>query len=208
MRPQHNGIEPTSSPVPSNDPRAGLRWAARWAALKTHVRAQTPAKEQLLQQRWLRPVAHRLGDAGLWRMRTEAVARGAAIGLFWAFVLPFAQVLFAAAHCVWWRANIPVAAALTFITNPLTMGGWLWLAYLVGSRFVGPAEAVPSAGDWLSRAQAQGWPTVVGMALFALMGSLLGYVLVRLGARLRFLWRVWQRRRRQAASPASFQGRR
>ena len=188
--------------MPANAPRSGLNWAARWAALKTHVRALTPAKDQLLRQRWLRPLAHRLGEEGLWHMRSEAVARGAAIGLFWAFVLPFAQVLFAAAHCVWWRGNIPVAAGLTFITNPFTIGGWLWLAYQVGSRFVGPAETVPIAGDWLSKVQALGWPTVVGMALFAVVGSLLGYMLVRLGARLWFHWRVWQRRRRQtAASP-------
>ncbi|MEO5771877.1 MAG: DUF2062 domain-containing protein [Burkholderiaceae bacterium] len=176
--------------------------------MKEHVRAQAPAKDQLLQRRWLRPLAHRLGEAGLWHMRAEAVARGAAIGLFWAFAVPFAQVLFAAAHCVWWRANIPVAAALTFITNPFTIGGWLWLAYQVGSRFVGPAGAVPPAGDWLSKMQALGWPTAVGMALFAVVGSLLGYVSVRLGARMWFHWRVWQRRRRQAASPASSQGRR
>lgn len=167
--------------------------------MKSRVRAHSPVKEQLLRHRWLRPVAHRLGEAGLWHMRVEAVARGAAIGLFWAFVLPFAQVLFAAVHCVWWRANIPVAAALTFITNPFTIGGWLWLAYQVGSRFVGPAEPVAVSGDWWSRVQALGWPTVVGMALFAAVGSLLGYVLVRLGARLWFHWRVWQRRRRQAA---------
>ena len=168
--------------------------------MKTHVRAQGPAREQLLQQRWLRPLAHRLREEGLWHMRPEAVARGAAIGLFWAFMVPFAQVLVAAAHCVWWRANIPVAAALTLITNPFTISGWLWLAYQVGSLFVGPAEAVPSEGDWMSKLQALGWPTVVGMALFGVVGSLLGYVLVRLGTRMWFHWRVWQRRRRQASA--------
>jgi len=178
--------------------------------LKGHVRAKTPAKDQLLQQRWLRPVAHRISDPDLWHMHTESVARGTAIGVFWAFAVPFAQVVFAAAHCVWWRGNIPVAMAITLITNPLTTGFWLWLAYQLGSLVVSPAVAAVQLPDvgWVERLQLLGWPTVVGMALFAVVGSLLGYVLVRLGARLWFHWRVWQRRRRQAASPASSQGQR
>lgn len=176
--------------------------SAKWSALKAGIKAQVPGRELLLQHRWLRPIAHRLAEDGLWHMRAEAVARGVAIGMFWAFVLPFAQVLFAAAHCVWWRANIPVAAAVTLITNPFTIGGWLWLAYQVGSQFVETAPAAIGAEGWLERLQAMGWPTVVGMALFAIVGSVAGYLLARAGARLWLHWRLLQRRRRQRAGQA------
>lgn len=165
--------------------------------LRQRVRRSMPTPEQLSRHRWLRPVAHRLGDHGLWHAKTEPVARGVAIGLFWAFVLPFAQVLFAAAHCVWWRANIPVAAAITFVTNPFTIGGWLYAAYHVGSIFVAPDTALPVADGWLGRLQALGWPTVVGMGLFALVGSVGGYLLVRAGSRLWLHWRLARRAARR-----------
>jgi uncharacterized protein len=69
-----------------------------------------PGKEFLAKHPWLKPIAGNLLDPQLWRIQHEAVARGVAVGLFWAFAIPAAQVLVAAAHCVWWRANIPVAA--------------------------------------------------------------------------------------------------
>ena len=171
-----------------------------WTVLKTQFKAQAPDRAVLARHRWLRPIAHRLEEPGLWHMRPEAMARGVAIGMFWAFAVPFAQIIFAAAHCVWWRANIPVAAAITFITNPFTIGGWLWLAYQVGSLFVEPSAAAIQTSGWLTTLQSLGWPTVVGMALFAVGGSLASYLLVRSSTRLWFHWRVLRRSRRRRAA--------
>jgi uncharacterized protein (DUF2062 family) len=116
-----------------------------------------------------------------------------AVGTFWAFVIPVAQMPVAAAHCTWWRANIPAATAMTMVTNPLTIGFWLWLAYQLGAVILGaplaPAtatgEGVPS---WLAE---YGWPTVLGMGMFAIGGAGLGYLAVKLIWRLR----IWFRRR-------------
>lgn len=143
------------------------------------LKAHLPTAEDLQRHPWLRPYAHRLGDPCLWKPHTEAVARGVAVGLFWAFAVPVAQILFAAIHCIWWRGNIPVAAAVTMITNPFTVGGWLWLAYKLGEKLVGASLA--DGGGWMSSV---GWPTLLGMALFAVGGALVGYVLVHGGARL------------------------
>jgi uncharacterized protein (DUF2062 family) len=114
-------------------------------------------------------------------------------GTFWAFVLPVAQIVVATAHCTWWRANIPAAAAMTMVTNPLTIGFWLWLAYQAGVLVMGErlvAGAVPSEGSvsWLAEF---GWPTVLGMGMFAVGGAALGYVGVKLIWRLR----IWLKRR-------------
>ncbi len=170
-----------------------------WQELKAQFKTQLPTRETLAQQRWLGPIAHRLAEYDLWHLKTESVARGVAIGTFWAFVVPFAQIIFAAAHCVWWRGNIPVAAGVTLITNPLTIGGWLYLAYQLGSLFVASNGAPVVAGEqgWLATLQSFGWPTVVGMGIFALGGAALGYVLVRVSSALWLHWRLARRARRR-----------
>ena len=146
-----------------------------------------PDRDALSAHPWLRPVASRLLDPQLWRLQHESVARGVAVGTFWAFVIPFAQIVVAAAHCTWWRANIPAAAAMTLVTNPLTIGFWLWLAYQAGALVLGESSAQAfaasgSASNWLAEF---GWPTVLGMGMFAVGGSALGYVGVKLIWRLR-----------------------
>jgi uncharacterized protein len=168
-----------------------------WRQLQARLREGLPTPHQLAGHRWLGPIAHRLTERGLWHAKTESVARGVAIGLFWAFLLPVAQILVAAAHCVWWRANIPVAAGITLITNPLTIGGWLWLAYQTGSLFITPDVAAPVVEGWLGRLQALGWPTVLGMGLFAVGGAVLGYCGVKLFSRLSLAWRLRRRALRQ-----------
>lgn len=155
-----------------------------------------PGPDTLAAHPWLRPIASRLLLPQLWRLQHEAVARGVAVGMFWAFVIPVGQIVVAAAHCVWWRANIPTAAAMTLLTNPFTIGFWLWLAYQLGALLLGgPALAssgeATGAADWLAT---YGGPTVLGMGLFAVGGAAMGYVGVKLVWRLR----VAQKRRQRS----------
>jgi len=166
--------------------QATSHWSERF-------RKHLPSRDALAAHPWLRPVAGRLLDPQLWRLQHEAVARGVAVGIFWAFVIPVGQVVVAAAHCSWWRANVPVAAAMTMLTNPLTIGFWLWLAYQLGAQVLGQpllanAQHIAGASAWLAD---DGWPTVLGMGLFAVGGSGAGY----LGVKLIWRLRLWLKRR-------------
>jgi uncharacterized protein (DUF2062 family) len=164
------------------------------------IKQSLPDRHKLAAHPWLKPLSHRLLEPGLWHIRHEAVARGAAIGVFWAFAVPFGQFLFAAAHCVWWRGNIPVAAGMTLLTNPFTLAFWLWLAYRVGSTLIGSTGQVPDLEPAVSQAAnimdwitSFGAPAALGMGLFALFGSATTYLAVRLAWRTR----VWFKRRRR-----------
>lgn len=153
-----------------------------------------PNREALAAHPWLRPVANQLLDRRLWRIQHEAVARGVAVGTFWAFALPVAQIVVATVHCTRWQANIPAAAAMTMLTNPLTIGFWLWLAYQTGAGVLDQpltsgAPTFDGAQSWLA---AFGLPTLLGMGIFALGGAALGY----LGVKLIWRLRVWVKRRR------------
>lgn len=165
-----------------------------FSELKQSIAAQLPSRQDLERSRFLRPIAHRLAARELWRLKPESLARGAALGVFWAFAVPVAQILFAALHCVFWRGNIPVAAAATLITNPLTVGPWLLLAYQIGSLFVTPtAPPLAEAAGWLDKLGSLGAPTLLGMAILAVGGAALAYVVVRLGAQAHLAWRLRQR---------------
>ena len=165
--------------------------------MRASLKKALPTRESLAQHAWLRPVAHHLLHPQLWRLQHESVARGVAIGTFWAFVIPLGQTFVAAAHCTWWRGNIPAAAVMTMLTNPLTFGFWLWLAYPVGQLFLGSSthtQALPDA-SWASGLQEVGGPVLLGMGIFGVGGAALAYLLVKLGWRLR----VALRRRRSNA---------
>ena len=157
------------------------------------LRNSLPTEATLATHTWLKPIAGRLRDPRLWRVHHEGVARGVAVGTFWAFVIPFAQIIAAAAHCTWWRANIPAAAAMTMVTNPFTIGFWLWLAYQLGIAVIGVplASALPPTTGVLGLLEQFGWPTVVGMGLFATVGAFVGYLTVKLIWR----WRIVMKRR-------------
>jgi len=78
---------------------------------------------------------------------------------------------------------------MTMVTNPLTIGFWLWLAFQMGTLVLGePIGPVTPTGDgalsWLAEF---GWPTVVGMGIFAIGGAASGYVGMKLIWRLRIL---------------------
>ena len=157
-------------------------WTERW-------RNAVPTRDTLATHPWLKPMAHHVLDPKLWRMHHESVARGAAIGIFWAFVLPAGQILAAVANSVWWRANIPVAAGLTLITNPFTIGFWLWLAYKAGSLVLDappplPLMQITQSGGIADYLDSIGAPAILGMGMFAVGGSLAAYVFVKA------IWRV------------------
>jgi uncharacterized protein (DUF2062 family) len=160
-----------------------------------------PTREQMLAHRWLRPFASHLSSPRIWRFNRRGVARGVALGLFAGFAIPIAQTPFAAAVAVAVRANLPVAALTTFITNPVTVPFIYLGAYFVGRSVIpdagsgltgaGPdATLVQRAIDWIVTLAG---PTMVGLLIFATVSALLGYAAVHVA------WRVWvgQRHRRR-----------
>src|SRR3546814_19894872 len=88
----------------------------RWLA------KNAPKREELAEHRWMRPFAGRILRSELWRFTRRSVPRGVAIGLLVGIFLmiPGLQIIGAALLAVPFRANLPVAAAMTFPSNPAT----------------------------------------------------------------------------------------
>jgi len=161
-----------------------------------------PTREQMEQNRFVRPFAHRVLASELWRFTRRSVPRGVALGMLVGIVVPFAQILFAAFLSLSVRANVPVAALTTFVTNPLTTP-LIWAgAYKVGERLMyfdamlhaNPIDSFMRITDawqlieWLT---AEGKVLALGLIVVATVAAAASYLGASLG------WGWWVRRKRR-----------
>lgn len=105
-------------------------------AARRFFHRHAPSRDEVLESRWIRPFGERLRRSDLWRFTRRSVPRGVAVGLFVGIFLmiPGLQIVGAALACVPFRANIPIAAAMTFLSNPATTPFFLVAAISVGNR--------------------------------------------------------------------------
>ena len=165
------------------------------SVLIQRLRALAPSREQLEANPWLRRLAPYLADPKLWHWSRRGVAMGVAIGLFIGFLIPLAQILLAAAAAIFFRANVPVAAAGTLITNPLTVPAIYYAAYQLGAWVTGsPTTAALSWADPVSVLESIGSigvPLFTGLAITACFSAAASYLLI---SRI-WIWHVAAKRR-------------
>ena len=167
-------------------PRKSIAHKTRTWAIEV-IRKNTPTREEMANNRFLAPVAHRVLSPGLWRFTRRSVPRGVALGLFAAFIFPLGQILISTFLALPARANVPLAALVTFVTNPFTLPFWAALAYKLGDfvlHFGASAPAmvqakVASSGawGWFADAYAVAGATLVGYLVLSFLTPVIGYVL-------------------------------
>lgn len=165
-------------------------------------RPKMPTRDEMADNRWLAPIAHRFLSPELWRFTRRSVPRGVALGLFAAFIVPVGQIFLSAFLALPARANVPLAALMTFVTNPFTLPFWLYVANQVGS-FVLKIDAVAggAARDELlsGRWESFGWfletagVTAFGFGVLSALSAIIGYGVSNLLWRL-IIARRWSRR--------------
>lgn len=149
---------------------------------KNLIRKYLPDPEKIKQQPSLKMFGSLLQDNNLWHFNRRS-ARGAfAVGLFVALIpMPFQMVL-AAALAMLFRVNLPLSAALVWLTNPLTMGPIFFLCYQLGALILGhPGHHVePEASfRWLlDSLDSIGKPFLLGSLIVGSTLSAVSYVLV------------------------------
>ncbi len=157
------------------------------------LKEKRPSREAMLANRWLRPFANTIGNPLIWHFNRKSVARGVALGMFFGVAIPFAQAPAAALFAVPCRANLPIAAFVTFISNPFTTPFIYIGAYQVGRWMLNMQD-----GGILANMTADHWfeeltvaltnaplPIALGLFTIATLGALIGYVGIHL------VWRLW-----------------
>lgn len=149
------------------------------------IRKNTPTREDMAQNKYLAPIAHRFLSPELWRFTRRSVPRGVALGLFAAFIIPIGQIFLAAFLALPSRANVPLAALVTFVTNPFTLPFWMVVANRIGEfflRFDAASASLASAsadeGTWavLMLIYEVGAATLLGCVILAVVSPVIGYL--------------------------------
>ncbi len=162
-----------------------------------------PTRAQMARSRWIRPFAGRVLRSELWRFTRRSIPRAVALGMLVGIIVPFGQILFASLLCLPVRANVPVAALTTFVTNPVTTP-LIWVfSYKVGSwllqvdamTVVAPVNSALQHSQfddmlqWLTGATLV---TAFGLVVVAVIAAAISYLATSFG------WRWWIAHKRRA----------
>ena len=174
-------------------------------ALADWIRLRMPTREQMAQNKYLRPIAHRFLTPELWRFTRRSVPRGVALGVFAGFIIPVGQIFLAAFMALPARANVPLSALVTFITNPFTFPFWARVANKLGAFILkvdlaatgGAAQEEIASGRWawfIEMFEGVGVTvlvTIFGFIVLAIVGASLGYLVASV------VWRFVVARKRK-----------
>lgn len=185
--------------------------------MKRRLKRWLPKAEKIQGNRWLHWLGPALQHPRLWHISRKGIALGLALGVFFGILLPVAQIPGSAAAAVVLRANLPMAVASTFVTNPVTFGPIYYAAYRLGAAVLGhehvetpeaeaaleeiKREADASATlferlkSWLTNLTTIGKPLMVGLAILATVSAIVVYFLVSEAWILKTRWDRRQRTR-------------
>jgi len=167
--------------------------------LKRSLKRYLPSPKAVREDRTLRRVfGTLLHNPNLWLLNRTSVTRAVAVGLLMAFVpVPFQMVL-AAGGAIWFGCNLPVAVAMVWITNPVTMGPIFYFCYVVGVAILGETAQEVSfeiSWEWLTHQLGSIWePFLLGCFVVGVIASAVGSLTLNALWRLQVI-RSWRARR-------------
>ena len=100
------------------------------------LKSLLPTPEQILQNRSFKVFAPHLADPRLWQFNRHSLNKAVYIGVLCAFFPLPGQMLLALIGALMFRANVPMALGLTWITNPLTTLPVFYAGYYVGAKII------------------------------------------------------------------------
>jgi len=164
---------------------------------KKLLKKYMPTPESIKANKNLRFLGDKLHDPNLWHLNRRSVSSAFAIGLLVAWIPTPGQMLIAATIALYFRANLPISAALVWITNPLTMPPMFYFAYRVGLWTLNqpsPADDFEFSKESIMNSLGDiGGPFLFGCGILGVTFAVIGYF----GIRLFWRWHVvnqWKQR--------------
>ncbi|GIU08052.1 DUF2062 domain-containing protein [Shewanella sp. MBTL60-112-B1] len=142
-----------------------------------------PKPETLREHKHLRMFGDLLLKPNLWSLNRHSAPGAFAVGLFVAWIpMPFQMVL-AAALAILFNVNLPLAVALVWVTNPITMPFMFYIAYLLGAKLLGhepQAFNFEASWHWIQASvETIGPPFLLGCFVLAGIFGLVSYFIIK-----------------------------
>lgn len=157
-----------------------------------------PGRQEIRENKHLQVLGEILHDPNIFHITRRSAAGGVAVGLFFACLPIPGQMLVAAVFAIYFRVNLPLAVVLVWLTNPVTIPPYLFIAYKTGALVLG--EPVINVHfeltvEWAREILLDIWqPLLLGCLIYGISSAVAGYLF------LRWLWRFtairkWEERR-------------
>jgi len=156
-----------------------------------------PNPEVIKRQKALKIFGNVLYNPNLWCLNRRSASGAFALGLFIAFVPLPSQMIMSAGMAIVFGVNLPLAVALVWISNPITMPIMFYGCYKVGARLMHVTRQgfhFELSWDFLvNQMSTIGPPFLLGCLICGLIAATIGYFGIR------GLWRYsvvrsWQQR--------------
>lgn len=158
-----------------------------------------PNAEKIGKMKVLRPLLKYIGRAQIWQVNRATIAGGVACGLFFGSLPIPGQVPCACVAAIIGRVNLPIAAIITFFSNPFTYAPIFYFNYCIGVWLFGGGvhEGVHFNVAHLTRLGGEIlMPLFSGSIVVGLVLACLGYMVVKLSWRVSIMRSKQQRNRR------------
>ena len=176
-----------------------------------------PTPETILASRTLKLFAPHLADPRLWQFNRHSLNKAVYIGVLSAFFPLPGQMLLALIGALIFRANVPMALGLPWITNPLTTLPIFYAGYYVGAKIMGEpmislrliGRMIADFSLWVLSDGANPFVTysgTVSLTAFCLGLTILAIITsIICGLAFKGIWRYktvtsWQKRQRQRSN--------
>jgi uncharacterized protein (DUF2062 family) len=169
---------------------------------KQFFKKYMPNADMIKKHKSLQFLGEKLNDPNLWHLNRRSVSIAFAVGLFFAWIPTPLQMAMAAVGAVYFRGNLPIAIALVWVTNPMTMPPLFYFAYELGLSVLNLPSvefsmATVLSGDILI-------PFLTGCLILAVIFSTAGYFAIQ-GFWRYYIGKKWTRqqlkRGRKAVNP-------
>lgn len=157
------------------------------------LKRYSPSANTIKNHKYLGWLSEHLHDPSLWNFNRKSISKAFAVGLFCAFVpVPF-QMLLAAPAAVVFSANLPLSAALVWITNPITIPPIYYGCYKLGAWIldVEVEQDFVMSLDYVWEVFAVIWqPFLLGCLVVSVVSAFVGYWAIQLIYRFKAYKRV------------------
>lgn len=150
---------------------------------KKFIKRYIPDHKTIRDHKHLKFLGKLLHDPNLWHLNRHTVPGAVSVGLFAAFIPGPVQMLLAAFGSIIFRVNMPLAIALTFITNPFTVPPIAYFSYKIGTWILRMPEhkfEIQMSIQWLwDELNTIGGPFLLGTLVLSLVSAVIGNLIMR-----------------------------